>query len=162
MKKDQSRIQRLIEKAKTKEAGVKQPMPPNMLQPGQEAKTFNGGKIKLGTNLPSRNTKRSLINMSAVERNILTVVEPTIVLDELEITDVESGTENSDGETMKEKPSKFSTMIPLIRINSYEVQGDRLETFELKCTGFYPTCKFSFYDRDGMFTARFFPKGWGL
>lgn len=57
--KDQSRIQRLIEKAKTKEAGVKQPMPPNMLQPGQEAKTFNGGKIKLGTNLPSRNTKRS-------------------------------------------------------------------------------------------------------
>lgn len=57
--KDQSRIQRLIEKAKTKEAGVKQPMPPNMLQPGQEAKTFNGGKIKLGTNLPSRNTKQS-------------------------------------------------------------------------------------------------------
>ena len=96
--------------------------------------------------------------MSAVERNILTVVEPTIELDELEITDVESGTENSDGDTMKEKPSKFSTMIPLIRINSYEVQGDKLETFELKCTGFYPTCKFSFYDRDGMFTARFFPK----
>ena len=96
--------------------------------------------------------------MSAVERNILTVVEPTIELDELEITDVESGTENSDGDTMKEKPSKFSTMIPLIRINAYEVQGDRLETFELKSTGFYPTCKFSFYDRDGMFTARFFPK----
>jgi hypothetical protein len=96
--------------------------------------------------------------MSAVERNILTVVEPTIELDELEITDVESGTENSDGDTMKEKPSKFSTMIPLIRINSYEVQGDKLETFELKCIGFYPTCKFSFYDRDGMFTARFFPK----
>ena len=40
--------------------------------------------------------------MSAVERNILTVVEPTIVLDELEMTDVESGTENSDDETMKE------------------------------------------------------------
>ena len=64
--------------------------------------------------------------MSAVERNILTVIEPTIELDELEITDVESGTENSDNNTIKEKPSKFSTMIPLIRINSYEVQGDRL------------------------------------
>jgi|14_taG_2_1085336.scaffolds.fasta_scaffold04288_3 hypothetical protein len=96
--------------------------------------------------------------MSAVERNILTVVEPTIVLDELEMTDVESGTENSDDGTMKEKPSKFSTMIPLIRINNYEVQGDRLEMFELECTGFYPTCRFSFFDRDGMFTARFFPK----
>lgn len=55
--KDQARIQRLIEKAKKSEAGVKQPMPPNMLQPGQESKTFGGGKIQLGTNLPSRNTK---------------------------------------------------------------------------------------------------------
>ena len=96
--------------------------------------------------------------MSAVERNILTVIEPTIVLDVLEMTDVESGTENSDGDTMKEKPSKFSTMVPLIKINSYEVQGDRLEMFELESTKFYPTCRFSFYDRDGMFTARFYPK----
>jgi hypothetical protein len=96
--------------------------------------------------------------MSTVERNILTIIEPTIELDELEMTDVESGTENSDGDTMKEKPTKFSTMIPLIKINSYEVQGDRLELFQLKSVGFYPTCKFSFYDRDGMFTARFFPK----
>jgi len=56
--KDQSRIQRLIEKAKTKEAGVKQPMPPNMLQPGQESKTYSSGKIQLGTNLNSRRTKQ--------------------------------------------------------------------------------------------------------
>lgn len=55
--KDQSRIQRLIEKAKTSKSGVKQPMPPNMLQPGQEAKTYTGGKIQLGTNLNSRSTK---------------------------------------------------------------------------------------------------------
>ncbi len=55
--KDQSRIQRLIEKAKGSESGVDQPMPPNMLQPGQESKTYEGGKIKLGTNLPSRSTK---------------------------------------------------------------------------------------------------------
>jgi hypothetical protein len=57
--KDQGRMQRLIEKAKTKKAGVKQPMPPNMLQPGQESKTYEGGKIQLGTNLPSRSTKQS-------------------------------------------------------------------------------------------------------
>ncbi len=54
--KDQSRIQRLIEKAKTKKSGVKTPMPPNMLQPGQEAKKYEGGKVKLGTNLNSRST----------------------------------------------------------------------------------------------------------
>ncbi len=52
--KDQARIQRLIQKAKTKKTGVKAPIPPNMLQQGQEAKVFEGGKIKLGANLPSR------------------------------------------------------------------------------------------------------------
>ena len=54
--KDQSRIQRLAEKAKTKKNGVKTPLPPNMLQPGQDAKTYEGGKIKLGANLNSRST----------------------------------------------------------------------------------------------------------
>ena len=54
--KDQSRVQRLTQKAKTKKNGVKAPIPPNMLQQGQEAKTFEGGKIKLGANLPSRNS----------------------------------------------------------------------------------------------------------
>lgn len=96
--------------------------------------------------------------MSAVERNILTVIEPTIELDELEVIDVESGTENSQNTSMKEKPTKFTSMIPIIRVNGYDVQGDRLEMFELECTGFYPTCRFSFFDRDGMFTARYYPK----
>jgi hypothetical protein len=54
--KDQSRVQRLIEKAKEKKSGVSTPLPPNMLQPGQDAKSFEGGNIRLGTNLPSRNT----------------------------------------------------------------------------------------------------------
>jgi len=96
--------------------------------------------------------------MSAIERNILTVIEPAIVLDELKIPDVESGSDNSDGDAIKEPPSKFNNVIPIIRINQYDVQGDRLEMFELDCTGFYPTCRFTFYDRDGMFTARHFPK----
>jgi hypothetical protein len=96
--------------------------------------------------------------MSAVERNILTVIEPTIVLDELAMPDIESGTANSGGQKLKEPPSKFTNVIPIIRINQYEVQGDRLEMFELDCTGFYPTCRFSFNDRDGMFTARHYPK----
>jgi len=51
---DQSRIQRLTQKAKTKKSGVAAPIPPNMLQQGQEAKVFEGGKIKLGANLNTR------------------------------------------------------------------------------------------------------------
>lgn len=57
--KDQSRVQRLIQKAKEKNSGVKNPLPPNMLQPGQDAKTYEDGQIKLGSNLPSRNTLRN-------------------------------------------------------------------------------------------------------
>lgn len=53
---DQSRIQRLIKKAQQKAAGVKTPLPPNMLEPGESAKEYRDGKITLGANLPSRNT----------------------------------------------------------------------------------------------------------
>ena len=95
---------------------------------------------------------------SIVERNILTVLEPAIELDALEILDVESGTENADDGTMKEKPSKSSSYIPLVRINGYDVQGDRLDLFTLRNNSFYPTCRIIFDDVDGIFTARFYPK----
>jgi len=95
---------------------------------------------------------------SIVERNILTIVEPAIQLDPLEILDVESGSENSDEAALQQKPSKFSQVVPLIRINGYEVQMDRLNLFSLKNNTFYPTCKIQFADVDGMFTARFYPK----
>lgn len=54
--KDQSRVQRLIQKAKKKKSGVKTPLPPNVLQQGQEGKTLTGGRIILGSNLNTRNT----------------------------------------------------------------------------------------------------------
>lgn len=55
--KDQSRVQRLTQKAKTKKSGVDAPIPPNMLQQGQAAKEFKGGKILLGANMNTRNKK---------------------------------------------------------------------------------------------------------
>ena len=58
---------------------------------------------------------------SIVERNILTVIEPAIELDPMEILDVESGSENSDDSTLKEKPSKFSQVVPDIRVNGYRI-----------------------------------------
>ena len=74
---------------------------------------------------------------SIVERNILTIIEPAIELDELSIPDAESDSANSDDLTMKEKPSKFSSIIPEVRVNGYNVQGDRLNYFCLKT---YLTC----------------------
>tara|TARA_B100001057_G_scaffold487261_1_gene569711 strand:+ start:5175 stop:6683 length:1509 start_codon:yes stop_codon:yes gene_type:complete len=96
--------------------------------------------------------------MSAVERNILTIFEPTIELDELSMPDVESGSENSQGAAIKEKPSKFTTMLPFIKINEFKLEGGELQMLNLDCSGFYPTIRFSFFDRTAMFTARYFPK----
>lgn len=53
--KDQTRIQRLIQKAKNKKNGVTTPLPPNVLQPGEDVKEFAKGKIKLGSNLNTKN-----------------------------------------------------------------------------------------------------------
>jgi hypothetical protein len=53
-KKDQSRIERMAAKGREKKSGVQTPLPPNVLQQGQSAKTVGGGAIKLGTNLPTR------------------------------------------------------------------------------------------------------------
>jgi hypothetical protein len=54
---DKERIKRLTSKAKEKKSGVKIPMPPNMLQPGSQAKQFDKGGINLGTNLNSKNKR---------------------------------------------------------------------------------------------------------
>ena len=56
---------------------------------------------------------------SIIERNILTIIEPAIQLDPLEILDIESDSENSDGAKQQIKPSKFSQVIPVVRINSF-------------------------------------------
>ena len=39
-------------------------MPPNMLQPGQQAKKFEDGKVKLGTNLPTRSNRNETNGLS--------------------------------------------------------------------------------------------------
>lgn len=54
--KDKSRIERLIEKTKKKKNGVNNPLPPNILQPGEDVKEFAEGKIQLGSNFNQRNS----------------------------------------------------------------------------------------------------------
>jgi hypothetical protein len=94
-----------------------------------------------------------------IERNILTVLEPEIMLDPLDMPDAESGTENMETEgALKTPPSKFTGgMLPIIRIKQYEVQADRLTAFNLNLTGFIPTMRVSFEDVDTTFMARHYP-----
>jgi hypothetical protein len=95
---------------------------------------------------------------SIVERNILTILEPAIELDPLEILDRESGGDNADGMSMKEKPSLQSSMVPEIKVNSYDVGMENLNVFILENSEFYPTIRLQFVDANGTFTARFYPK----
>ena len=95
---------------------------------------------------------------SIVERNILTIIEPTIELDALTILDRESNSDNSNGLAMEVRPSKFSSIVPYVIVNGYEVDFTKLRYFEVKNNAFYPTCKIQFADRDNMFTGRFYPK----
>jgi hypothetical protein len=95
---------------------------------------------------------------SNLERSILTIIEPTIVLDELVIADSESATPDSASPNTQIKNSKIYNITPLVRINQYEVNPDNLISFRLSNTGFYPTLKVIFNDIDTSFTARFFPK----
>lgn len=87
---------------------------------------------------------------STIERNILTILDPAIELDELSIPDID--------DELQIKLSKFSSLIPIIDVNGYQIQGDRLVNFKLKNTGFYPTMKVIFDDVDSFFMARHFPK----
>ena len=43
-----------FQEGKNKKSGVNSPLPPNVLQQGQNAKTLKNGTIELGTNLPTR------------------------------------------------------------------------------------------------------------
>jgi len=95
---------------------------------------------------------------SIVERNILTIIEPTIELDALTILDRESNSDNSNGLAMEVRPSKFSSIVPYVIVNGYEVDFTKLRYFEVKNEDFYPTIKLIFADRDNMFTSRFYPK----
>lgn len=94
---------------------------------------------------------------SNIDRNILTVSDPAIFLEEMSIPDAESETENAQADS-KIPFSKIASLIPIIRINQYEIQGDRIRNLKLRNTGFYPTIKVSFFDRDSLFGARFYPK----
>lgn len=95
---------------------------------------------------------------SNLERSILTVIDPTIPLDKLEIGDFESDTEASGKPKAEIATSKIYNIIPLIKINQYQVNFINMVSFKLNNTGFYPTMKVVFKDTDTSFMARFFPK----
>jgi hypothetical protein len=95
---------------------------------------------------------------SNLERDILTILDPTIEVDKLAIPDAESKTDNASTPAIVIPQSKIYNITPLVRVNQYEVSPVNLVNFKLSNVGFYPTMKVVFDDTDTSFTGRFFPK----
>jgi hypothetical protein len=92
--------------------------------------------------------------MSILNTEILTLSEPVIKLDELQILNAEKD-QNIAGIT----PSKIvGGFIPYIVINNFEINLSDLLSFEMDSSNFIPTISVTFYDRTNLFTTRHFPK----
>lgn len=102
--------------------------------------------------------------MGAITNNILTITEPTIVVDAYEIIDIESGTgDNGDvsqdttgggREKNNDKMSKLAGgSYPSVRVNEYDFNKDHIRSFEMDLTGFIPTVNCTIDDKRGVYQS---------
>lgn len=98
--------------------------------------------------------------------SIYAKIEPTIALKEMDIDDIESGTENENTEESNNKssvmgdkiPSLQSHYTPIVKINDYIVMSNSILNLEIDCNYMIPTISVTFYDLDDSFSTRNFPK----
>ena len=107
--------------------------------------------------------------MGAISNNILTVTEPTIVLDAFDIIDMQSGNAGSESNTNEptnadrikknDNMSKFAGgTYPAVRINGYDFDKADIALFEMSLNGFLPTANIVVNDNRGLFSAGQYPK----
>lgn len=94
-------------------------------------------------------------------KQIVTIFEPTIKLDEVDTRDVEYGTDpdykNPDGTEIKH--SKLAGSVsPFVVINKMKFGYHQIKLLELDVTGFLPTITISISGKGGIFTSKSFPK----
>ena len=94
------------------------------------------------------------------KQTIRVLSEPTIVLDDLEAEDLESGTANSLGSpTSPVSYSKqYGGAFPLIQINSRTFNTEQIVDLEIRCTGDIPSASATFNINDKSFYSTSFPK----
>jgi hypothetical protein len=96
---------------------------------------------------------------------IRTVVDPTIVLDSLEVYDLDTGTsevsrENkTEGQIRSDQISKdIGTNYPFIEINNYVFSISEIEFFEIDYTGYIPTARLTAGVKGKTFPSAAMPK----
>jgi hypothetical protein len=104
--------------------------------------------------------------MPQQEKSIIrSLLDPTVVLDTMEINDLDTGTSPAAkeiGQEGQDKSRKISKKIgsdyPFIEINNYVFSIDTIEKFEIDYTGFIPTVRLSAFIKSKTFTSEAIPK----
>jgi hypothetical protein len=97
----------------------------------------------------------------ANEKQLIRVLtEPTIVLDDLESIDTETGTADAIGNpvTPVSLSKQFGAVVPLIQVLNFSFEGETIVSFSLNSTGDIPTASFTVNVRDKSFYSTSFPK----
>lgn len=80
--------------------------------------------------------------------------DPTVILDEMAIS-ASVAEDNASSINFTEVAGKY---YPLIQLNTFIIDGNRLQYFKLSSDGFIPEIQFSFTDNNKLFKAAFYPK----
>ena len=95
--------------------------------------------------------------MRTQDCNILQILEPTIKLRPLEITDTESNHANGRTAAGRPRETKWFSNIPMICINGFNLDKSLLQYFELNMNAFLPTIKVKFLDLENAFKSMYYP-----
>lgn len=101
--------------------------------------------------------------MSARDRYILTITDPSIELDPLEVEDSESpdadksSPSQASGDSESDR-GRLGYDFPLIQLNTNQLKEDEIDFFKLSSSGFLPSLKLVINDKRLRFTNLDFPK----
>lgn len=95
----------------------------------------------------------------SVSSNILTILEPTLVLDKVRMANM---AEDVDAGARQVPSKRVGDLIPMIIINGYSINDEDLITFELELTDNLPKLYFVFQDTKNNFTIDNYPRDGAL
>lgn len=91
--------------------------------------------------------------------DIVVLDDPTIKLEELSVTDYESGTDNQHSFVANNSiRTNTASLSPIVKIKEFVLNASCIDSFILSCDGFIPECTVSFYDVTNQFAELNYPK----
>lgn len=94
----------------------------------------------------------------AIEKTILYITNPSLVLDEMAIKDNQSEDNDSGVVSLDKNAQKLGDVYPFVRVNGYSVNPNLMDSLYLNYNTFVPEISVSFRIVDGVFMSKFFPK----